>query len=316
MARIVTFALQVLFVIAFFAIIAAIIRFLWAAGSSPKTVADFIRADFMQALAALFTAAATVALWLVTASLVRVTKVQVHAATAPLIFAGLVLRHDPPGDGEAQIHLPFYEWTAEDQSTAEMNAFHLDHAKKISEYEVAFRDWRIASTRVRRATYRAQIPRPQEPGSPPPAPLPPPPAPPEPIRPPSRYIVLILLNSQAQSGYGLATDVQVETTLRFPRYSTIRGASGTTVPAADTSYELPRTFSVNAIFGQGTYNIAAYRVDEIPYWTLSIARIRYKDFRGRSRTFAVGARFGAYSVNNGLQVQQGSWPATKGELPS
>jgi hypothetical protein len=313
-ARLGQFMLQAVSVLVLLAILVAIFRILWVIGSSPTIAATFVKADFVQAMAAIFTGAATIALWVVTRRLTRVTKVQVHATTAPLIFSYLYIRHEPPvDDAESKLPLPAYEWAAEDAAYPDVNAFHKEHDAKVQEYEFAHKSWEILSSRYEAPAvalsesektqehYRAALMTAGQPS--------------EPERPASTYIVLVLGNAQAQSSYGFATDIEIDVLLKFPRYSTVKGATGTTVPSADNFFELPRTLKVNTLFGQGSYSFAAFRVDEMPIWEISVASIRYKNFLGDSKTFAIGTTRGMFSVADGFKAQQGRWAAMNGELP-
>lgn len=270
------------------AVLTTLLRALWAVGSSPKVAADFVKSDFLLAVAALFTAGATVALWIVTLGLKRVSAVQVHAATAPLITVLTFIRHDPPAtQEEEQVFLPAYTFEEQDRSVVEINAFHNEFDALFVEYSKQMESRKPSAT-----------------GSMPPAP-----------KPPSRaYVVVRIFNAQAQSSYGLATDIEIDTVLTFPRYSAVKGANPSATFNKDQLYELPRKLNVALLAGQGYFAIAAFRVDQLPVWGMRIDAIRHKNMRGKLGTYAVGSKSVLFGPA-GFQPTMGAWPACPGEQP-
>jgi hypothetical protein len=286
--RAIGFIVGLAFAVALLALLIALVRFFWVAASSPQTVVDIVQklleATWLQAIATILTAVATIALWVVTGRLRRVTSVQVHAQTAPLIAAIAYLVTDPV-DPAAAFPLSPYEFEAEDASIVELTAYHRQFDQRMVDYDV-------------------EVLMAESAGNDPPDP------------PRKLYLSVYVANGQGQSSYGLATDVEVTVVLNFPRFSTVQGTTPTTVYQPDQWYEVPRTLKVPVLFGQGTVAIAAFRVDQIPYWTFTIPTVSHRNFRGRMGTFAVGTLAGAYEPIAGFRPQQGRWDPSPGEQPS
>lgn len=264
---VVSFISAVVVVVIILAFLIAVVRFVWVAGSAPGVAAyvaeTIIGSSFLQALAALFTAAATVALWVVTRSIMRVTKVQVHAQVAPLIATAVFLRSEPPQSQEEQGYpLMPYEFAYEDTNEPEINAFH-----NLTPDEN-----------------------------------------------PKRYILLLLANAQAQSSYGIATDVEVDVILTFPRFATAQNAVPSWAATPAQKFELQRTLKVPLLMGQQPFWVTAFRVDSIPYWDFRNLGIRFRDFRGKGGTFAVGT-VSAHQNESGFTVVSGRWDPQPGEQP-
>ncbi|MHB1549581.1 MAG: hypothetical protein ACYCX6_00070 [Vulcanimicrobiaceae bacterium] len=259
-----------------------ILRILWSAGSNPRIVATFVEAPWLQAISTILIAVATVALFVVTRNLSKVTAVQVYGQTAPLIAFDAYVVRDPPDPGtEEAAPLPPYEFEADDASIVEINAFH----RQFGEIQRAFDDaFALGEGAIGDRPRRA-------------------------------YLAVRTYNGQALSAYGFATDVELDIVLTFPRISTIQGGSATTIPQPDHMYEILRTLKIPILFGQDRVAIAAFRVDEVPFWSYRIDRITYRDFRGRIGYFAVGTGVGNFNFPRGLVNETRRWEPGPGEQP-
>jgi len=161
-----------------------VLRFMWVAGSTPglagRITLHFFESAWLQSLATILIAIATIALWVATVKLSGVTAVQVHAQTAPMIAVVAYLVTDPQQPGtENSLPLPTYEFAAADDGNAEMNAFNRKFDQMKRDYDAM----------VQKAT--------EQPGNP---------FLPVKLPPVKAYLAVRLFNTQASSSYGFATD--------------------------------------------------------------------------------------------------------------
>ncbi len=281
-------------------VLSLIIAAFWNVVSSAALLQSFIKADFLQAFATMATAFATIALWIVTSRLTKVTRVQVHALTAPLIASIIYLREDPAASKEVEdaFFLPAYAFVEEDAAVPEINSYHADSDAASRDYDRLHQIWEDAAESQRSQSLEGTLP----------ALLP------EPPMHRKLYVVVRIFNAQAASAYGLATSIEIDAVLTFARYSMTKGGSPSTKIDADQMFAQPRTLRVQYLAGQGGFSIAAFRVDGMPFWQFRIDKIRHSDYRGKSGTFAVGGKSAFYS-SDGLNIETGTWPPLKDEQP-
>ena len=201
-----------------------ILLLLWNIATSPAVLKSLFKSDFIQAISAIATSAATIALWVVTGRLNRATRIQVHSVTAPLILSQIYLRNDPAESQEIEnaFLLPLYEFGSEDAAEPEINAYHVQHGNLATNQEAARVTWNAEQDRRRNLQRDAQAslsdlgPEPELPQL-------------------KRYVVVRVFNVQAASAYGLALDIEIDTVLTFPRYSFSIGSSGASTCKYDSS---------------------------------------------------------------------------------
>jgi hypothetical protein len=257
------------------AILAAIVRLLWLIGSSPEILKRFVEASFLQAIAAVAGAVATIALVVVTRRLVIVTK-RLETATEVQTHANTA---PLLVCGGAIQHDPIEE----SDMKPEAAAYAFEEADRSDREFSAF----LADATTAQADAESA---------------------------PKRYLVIIGTNAQTTGSYAVAMDVEVDVALNFPTMAYVK--TWVAGQYDDTQiHTMRRTVRFEAILGNWTHTVKAFRVDHLPAWGFVIEGVRYLNFRGRRCGFAMGNKSGIYDQARGLVVVSGKFDPLPGEIP-